>query len=117
MARRVEPEIIDVELSNGRGYITNIPTFRPYNIKKDYKSFVIANVWYGLKAFLNFVGWSIKETVKLSISGLKYAAEGNKEMNEDLRRNRPIYENDSNTRRYKSRSNNQTGLSVPRRRF
>jgi len=44
---------------------------------------------YGMKAALNFVGWGIKETLKMMIEGIKMAAQGNKEMNEELRRSRP----------------------------
>lgn len=46
---------------------------------------------YGLKGALNFIGWCLKETIKLIAEGARMVIDGNKEMNDELRRNRPRY--------------------------
>ena len=90
MERRVEPVIIDAELARG-----SIATYKISNEKTEFGPFAFATLKYGLKLGANFAAWVLKNMVLLIGETLKAAAEGNREMNEELRRNRPRYVSES----------------------
>ena len=90
MERRVEPVVIDTELIQGTG-----ASYKISSEKTGFGPFAYATFVYGLKIVANFTAWVLKNMVMLIGETLKAAAEGNREMNEELRRNRPRYVGES----------------------
>jgi hypothetical protein len=90
MERRVEPVVIDAERIDG-----TVATYKISSEKTSIGPFAYATFAYGLKIVANFTAWVLKNMVLLIGETLKAAAEGNREMNAELRRNRPRYVGES----------------------
>jgi len=76
----VSPEDVSYDGKNVKGNVTG---------KK--AEFALRTLGYGLRMFLNFLGWSLKSIVKMTIDGFKIAAEGSRELNDQMRGDRPRF--------------------------